>query len=117
VTLVPGTVFAGYTIEATLGVGGMGTVYLARHPRLPRSDALKLLRPELSYDPDFAVRFAREADIAARLSHPNIVGVNDRGAQDGQLWISMPFHRRDAFRQVLRPRRLRESWPRAAVTI
>jgi len=91
VTLVPGATFAGFTIERTLGVGGMGTVYLARHPRLPRVEALKLLRPELSYDPDFAVRFAREADIAARLNHPNIVGVNDRGSEDGQLWISMPF--------------------------
>jgi len=91
VALEPGTVFAGFTIEATLGVGGMGTVYRARHPRLPRSDALKLLRPDLSYDPDFAVRFAREADIAARLDHPNIVGVNDRGVEDGQLWISMPY--------------------------
>ncbi len=89
--LEPGTVFAGFTIEATLGAGGMGTVYRARHPRLPRSDALKLLRPDLSYNPDFAIRFAREADIAARLDHPNIVGVNDRGVEDGQLWISMPY--------------------------
>ena len=90
-TLAPGTVFAGFTIERTLGIGGMGTVYLARHPRLPRVEALKLLRPEWSDDPDFSERFAREADIVARLDHPNIVAVHDRGTEDGQLWISMPF--------------------------
>lgn len=59
--------------------------------RSTRAEALKLLRPELSYDPDFGVRFAREADMVARLNHPNIVGVNDRGVEDGQLWISMPY--------------------------
>jgi len=90
-SLRPGEVFAGYTVERELGAGGMGSVYLARHPRLPRFDALKLLRPELCSDPAFVGRFEREADTVAQLDHPNIVAVHDRGSADGQLWISMRF--------------------------
>jgi serine/threonine protein kinase/cyclophilin family peptidyl-prolyl cis-trans isomerase len=84
-------VFAGYTIERRLGQGGMGAVYLARHPRLPRSYALKLLSPELSANPEFAARFEREAALAAGLDHPNIVSVHDRGSFAGQLWLSMQY--------------------------
>lgn len=90
-SLEPGTVFAGYVVERLLGVGGMGSVYLARHPHLPKRDALKLLRPELCADPVFAARFHREAETVARLSHPHILPVHDRGSEDGQLWISMPY--------------------------
>jgi serine/threonine protein kinase len=89
VVLAAGDVFAGYTIEAVLGTGGMGAVYLAKHPRLPRRDALKLLNPAFSSDPGFRARFEREADLASGLIHRNIVAVYDRGAVDGQLWISM----------------------------
>ena len=89
--LAPGDVFAGYTIVRTLGTGGMGAVYLVRHPRLPRHDALKLLQPQLSSDPSFAARFMREADLVARLSHPNIVSVFDRGTEAGQLWLTMQY--------------------------
>jgi serine/threonine-protein kinase len=86
-----GTIFAGYTIVRRLGSGGMGEVYLARHPRLPRDDALKVLRPEVSADGEYRERFHREADIAATLFHPHIVGVHDRGEFDRQLWISMDY--------------------------
>ena len=82
---------ARFDAERELGAGGMGSVYLARHPRLPRFDALKLLRSELCADPGFVGRFEREADTVAQLDHPNIVPVYDRGSQDGQLWISMRF--------------------------
>jgi eukaryotic-like serine/threonine-protein kinase len=90
--LSPGTILARYRIERALGSGGMGTVYLARHPSLPRSDALKVLSAELSQDPQFRARFIREADLAATLNHPNIVTVYDRGeTEDGQLWIAMQY--------------------------
>lgn len=89
--MADGTDFAGYTIVRCLGSGGMGEVYVARHPRLPRQDALKVLRPEMSANEEFRERFLREADLTAALSHPNIVGVYDRGDFDGQLWISMEY--------------------------
>lgn len=89
--LSEGQHFAGYTILHQLGSGGMGEVYLAQHPRLPRRDAIKLLPPEWSADEEYRARFTREADLASTLWHPNIVGVHDRGEADGQLWISMDF--------------------------
>ena len=87
--LEPGEVFAGYTIERRLGAGGMGEVYVARHPRLPRREALKVLAPNLADDAQFRARFEREADLAASLSHQNIVAVHDRGETDGRLWIAL----------------------------
>lgn len=90
-SLGEGERFAGYTIVRRLGAGGMGEVYLAQHPRLPRQDALKLLTPSISSDPGFRARFLREADLAARLWHPNIVGVHDRGEEDERLWIAMDY--------------------------
>jgi serine/threonine protein kinase, bacterial len=89
--LADGATFAGYTIVRLLGAGGMGEVYLAQHPRLPRRDALKVLPASVSSDSEYRERFDREADIAATLWHPHIVGVHDRGEFDGQLWISMDF--------------------------
>ncbi|MBI2698543.1 MULTISPECIES: serine/threonine-protein kinase [Mycobacterium] len=89
--LRPGEVFAGYTIIRLLGCGGMGEVYLAEHPRLPRQEALKVLSGDISADDEYRRRFVREADLAAALWHPNIVRVNDRGEFDGKLWISMDF--------------------------
>lgn len=91
VQLNPGTVFAGYVIVRLLGAGGMGEVYLAQHPRLPRHDALKVLPPDISGDEDFRQRFIREADLAASISHPNIVTVYDRGEFDGKLWIATEY--------------------------
>lgn len=89
--LTQGQVFAGYTIVRRLGSGGMGQVYLAQHPRLPRRDALKILPGELTADDEFRRRFNREADLAASLYNEHIVGIHDRGEYDGQLWISMDY--------------------------
>lgn len=66
-------------------------MYLAQHPRLLRRDALKLLPREWSTDEEFRARFNREADLASTLWHPHIVGVHDRGEEEGQLWLSMDF--------------------------
>ncbi len=89
--LAEGQVFAGYTIVRRLGAGGMGHVYLAQHPRLPRRDALKILPSNLTEDLEFRQRFNREADLAASLYHEHIVGIHDRGEYQGQLWISMDY--------------------------
>ncbi|MFG1929146.1 serine/threonine-protein kinase [Mycobacterium sp. NPDC048908] len=85
-----GEIFAGYVIERMLGKGGAGEVYLAQHPRLPRHDALKILSAS-SNDDEFRARFNREAELAASLWHPHIVGVLDRGEFNGRLWISMEY--------------------------
>ncbi|MBU8812762.1 serine/threonine-protein kinase [Mycolicibacterium goodii] len=89
--LAAGATFAGYTIIRLLGSGGMGEVYLAAHPRLPRQDALKVLPASISADSEYRERFNREADIAAALWHPHIVEIHDRGEHDGQLWITMDY--------------------------
>ena len=86
-----GEVFAGYVIQRLLGTGGMGEVYLAQHPRLPRHDALKILSLAATADEEFRARFNREAELAATLWHPHIVGVLDRGEFNGRLWISMDY--------------------------
>ena len=87
--LANGDYFAGYQILRPLGFGGMGEVYLVAHPRLPRHDALKILPAEMSVDSEFRARFNREAELAATLYNPHIVGIHDRGEFEGQLWISM----------------------------
>ncbi|MEV6274912.1 serine/threonine-protein kinase [Nocardia sp. NPDC051832] len=89
--LTPGTVFAGYTIERLLGAGGMGAVYSAWHPRLPRRDALKILPQNFSASAEFRARFLREAEMAARLDQRNIVAVHDRGEFEGRLWIATEY--------------------------
>ncbi|WP_280230665.1 serine/threonine-protein kinase [Nocardia cyriacigeorgica] len=89
--LRPGAVVGGYRILQVLGSGGMGTVYLAQNPILPKRDALKVLSSDLSTDPEFRARFEREANLAAGLDHPNLVAVYSRGEEDGQLWIAMQY--------------------------
>ncbi|WP_157171855.1 serine/threonine-protein kinase [Nocardia higoensis] len=89
--LVPGQVFAGYRIERLLGAGGMGEVFLARDRGLPRHVALKVLPRTVAGNDDVRRRFQREADMVARLSHPNIVTIYARGEEEGRLWISMAY--------------------------
>ena len=89
--LQPGTVVGGYVVARRLGSGGMGAVYLARHPTLPRDVALKVLHVGLAARPGVRARFEREAELVSRLSHPNVVDVLDRGTQDGLLWIAMQY--------------------------
>jgi serine/threonine-protein kinase len=103
-TLRAGEVFAGYTVVGLLGGGGMGEVYLAQHPRLPRQDALKILKADISADEGFRQRFIREADSVAALSHPNIVTVFDRGEFNGKLWIATEYVNGTDAAQLLRDR-------------
>ncbi|QLY27743.1 protein kinase [Nocardia huaxiensis] len=80
----------------------MGSVYLARHPRLPMNVALKILLPELGRDDEARAYFHREADIVARLQHPHIVRVHDRGAEGDHLWIAMDYVNGPDIAQLLR---------------
>jgi serine/threonine-protein kinase len=102
--LAPGELFAGYTVIRQLGSGGMGEVYLGQHPRLPRRDALKVLRTEISSDDSFRQRFIRESDSIAALEHPHIVTVYDRGDAEGRLWIATQYVDGADASQLLRDR-------------
>jgi serine/threonine-protein kinase len=86
-----GTSIGPYLIEALLGRGGMGIVYLAHHERLDRKVALKVLAPEWSEDPSFRDRFVRESRTAASLDHPNVIPVFDADEADGLLYIAMRY--------------------------
>ena len=81
-----------YAVERVLGHGGMAIVYLARDVELERPVAVKLLADNLAADEAFRERFVREAKVAARLAHPNIVGVFDTGEdEDGRPYIVMEY--------------------------
>jgi serine/threonine-protein kinase len=80
-----------YRIERELGRGGMATVFLAHDGELERPVAVKLLAEHLASDDDFRARFVREARLAGRLSHPNIVRVYDAGEKDGRPFIVMEY--------------------------
>lgn len=79
----------GYDLEREIGRGGMGIVYRARDPRLKRGVAVKLLPPDLAFRPDIRSRFLREAETAARLSHPNIVPIYTVDEREGLVYFVM----------------------------
>jgi formylglycine-generating enzyme required for sulfatase activity/tRNA A-37 threonylcarbamoyl transferase component Bud32 len=76
-----------YDIEAELGHGGMGTVYLARHRLLDRKVAVKVMAPHLADTPAARDRFRREMRLAGRLAHPNLVAVHDAAEDHGRLYL------------------------------
>jgi eukaryotic-like serine/threonine-protein kinase len=80
-----------YRVERELGRGGMATVYLAHDDDLGRPVAVKVLAAHLTGEPGFYERFVREARMAARLSHPNVVQVFDAGEEDGRPYIVMEY--------------------------
>lgn len=81
--------FGRYELTRVLGVGGMGTVYLARDTALQRLVALKI--PNRVSDPDTLRRLLEEARIAARISHPNVCSIFDIASEDGQPFFTMEF--------------------------
>jgi serine/threonine protein kinase len=87
-----GAVIGPYTVEALLGVGGMGRVYQAVDPHGERV-ALKVIKRELAQDTIFRRRFDREADIAVRVKHPHVVPVLDKGEHDGVPYLAQSFIR------------------------
>jgi len=94
-----------YRLERPLGRGGMATVYLGRDSELDRPVAVKVLAENLADDIAFRKRFLREARLAARLSHPNVVSVYDAGEDaDGRLYIVMECVEGETLADVLRER-------------
>ncbi|MBI5934557.1 MAG: serine/threonine protein kinase [Chloroflexi bacterium] len=81
-----------YEIKSELGRGGMATVYKAYDPRFEREVAVKVLPPEMLHaDPNFRLRFQREAKIIAQLEHPSIVPVYDVGEENNQPYFVMRY--------------------------
>ena len=80
-----------YTIEGEVGRGGMGVVYRARDERLQRRVAIKVLPPELAFQQEIRERFTREAQTAARLSHPHIVPIHTVGEGRGLVYFVMGY--------------------------
>ena len=81
----------GYDVEAVLGRGGMGIVYKARHLRLNRAVALKMLIAGVYASTHERARFQREAEAVAGLRHPNIVQIYDVGDCDGRPYFTMEY--------------------------
>jgi serine/threonine-protein kinase len=97
------TVYNGrYELHRRLGRGGMAEVYLARDQLLDRPVAVKVLFPEFATDPSFVERFRREAQAAANLNHPNIVGVYDWGEASGTYFIVMEYVDGRTLSEILR---------------
>ena len=85
------TNFGRYQIISEIGRGGMATVYQAFDPRFEREVAIKVLPREFLHDPQFRMRFEREAKMVAGLEHASIVPVYDFGEEDGQPYIVMRY--------------------------
>jgi len=90
-----GTQLGSCVLERSIGIGGMGAVYLAQQSRPRRQVALKVLRPGRATSPEawqnFLTRFAREADLAAGLDHANIVPIFEFGQQGDTAFLVMPY--------------------------
>lgn len=80
-----------YEVQQRIGRGGMADVFLARDLLLDRAVAIKVLFPEFATDPAFVERFRREAQSAANLNHPNIVGVYDWGRSGNTYFMAMEY--------------------------
>src|ERR1700752_232313 len=91
-----------YRLEQKLGVGGMGSVYRARHILIDRAVAVKVLHPRLVDDDAARIRFEREAQAAGRLQHLNAVAVTDFGKTvDGHVYIVMELLEGHTLREIL----------------
>src|SRR6201986_4483555 len=93
-----------YHVVSRIAHGGMATVYLATDTRLDREVALKVMHADLARDADFVDRFIGEAKSVAKLSHPNIVGVFDQGADGEYLYLAMELVPGRTLRALVRER-------------
>jgi serine/threonine-protein kinase len=99
---VIGNVIGNYVVKAKVGEGGMGTVYLAEHPRLGRKVAIKVLHSELNRNPEFVSRFFVEAKAATEIGSDHIVGVLDFGElPDGTPYLILEWLEGHSLGQVL----------------
>jgi len=101
--LEPGAILGGrYQIIALLGEGGMGAVYKAHDIELERLVALKVIRPELTTNPDILRRFKQELILARQVTHRNVIRIFDLGQADGFKFITMEYLEGEDLRAVLK---------------
>ncbi len=91
-----------YTISEQIGSGGMASVYKAKHSRLNRDVAIKVMHPNMLVDPGFLARFEREARIVAGLEHPNIVSIYDFDDHRNEPYLVMKFINGETLKDKLR---------------
>ena len=99
--LTAGTPLGSFEIVSPLGAGGMGEVYRARHLKLGRDVAIKVLPSDLASDPQRRHRFEREARATSALNHPNIVTIHDIDEHDGIHYIAMELVEGRTLRELL----------------
>ena len=99
-----GESFHGYVIEKQIGKGGLGTIWLGRHQMLDTLFAIKVLDPEVAEaKPEYVKRFVREAKLATRIRHPNLVAVHDAGYDEarGVYFLVMDYVKGDTLRTTI----------------
>ncbi len=96
-----------FVIQRKIGEGGLAEIFLAHQRSLNRYVAIKILRKKTCDDEELVARFEREATTLAKMSHPNIVHVIDRGESDGRLWFAMQLVEGTDFKDILR----HSDWP------
>ncbi|MEY4340367.1 MAG: hypothetical protein RLZ14_2217 [Actinomycetota bacterium] len=106
-----------YELQQRIGRGGMADVFLARDLLLDRPVAIKVLFPEFAVDPNFVERFRREAQAAANLTHPNIVGVYDWGRYGNTYFMAMEYVQGRTLADILRANRSVTSQQAAEIAI
>jgi eukaryotic-like serine/threonine-protein kinase len=99
---IPQVLLDRYEVGPLLGAGGMAEVYEGRDRLLARRVAIKVLQSQFARDQGFLLRFKREAQAAASLSHPNVVGVYDTGSEDGTHFIVMEYVEGRTLKDVIR---------------
>ncbi len=96
------TISSRYRLVKKLGTGGMAVVYLARHVMIDRLNAIKILRRDLSLDPNQRERFLREARAVNRINHPNIVEITDFGEFEGTAYLVMEYAQGESLLSALK---------------
>ncbi len=97
-----GRTLDGFRIDERIGAGGMGVVYKATQLSLDRAVAIKVLPEQLAKNEMFLDRFDREADLLSRLSHPNVVGIIERGKFENRAYVVMEFVNGQSLREIMK---------------
>jgi serine/threonine-protein kinase len=99
-----------YTLEASLGQGGMAAIYRSHHPQFNRPVAIKILPPTIGQDPSFRARFEREGRTIAAMNHPSIIRVYDIDEADGLFYMVMDLLPGGTLESRLREGGLDRTW-------